>query len=157
MKQHLPKIVLGVVVVLIAIQFVPVKKTNPPVTGEIAAPPEVKSVLQRACYDCHSNRTVWPWYSHIAPVSWLVVSDVSEGRGDLNFSEWDSYGVDKQNKKLEKIVDEVNEGKMPLSMYVMMHPKAKLSSADRDILQKWAVGSSQMGFDEEEQEVEDLE
>jgi len=79
MKKRLPIIVLCVVVIQIVIQFVPVKKTNPPVTREITAPVEVKSILERSCYDCHSNQTVCPWYSHVALVSWMVASDVNEG------------------------------------------------------------------------------
>lgn len=148
MKKWLPIFVLGLGVIFIAIQFVPVKKINPPVTGEIPAPAEVKSILERSCYDCHSNQTDWPWYGYIAPVSWLVASDVSEGRRHLNFSEWDSYSTDKRNKKLAKIVEEVKEGEMPLRMYAMMHPRAKLSSADIGILKTWAINSGQLGYNE---------
>ena len=71
-------------------QLVSFERTNPPVTGEIKAPGDVKPLLERACYDCHSNQTVWPWYSRIAPGSWLMHRDVIEGRKELNFSEWAS-------------------------------------------------------------------
>jgi len=87
-KKIIMGIVTGLIIVVIAIQFVTVERTNPPVTGEINVTPELKSVLQKSCYDCHSNETVWPWYSKVAPVSWLVSKDVVEGREELNFSEW---------------------------------------------------------------------
>ena len=78
-------IAVGVVVALAAIQLVPVHRTNPPVRVEVNAPEEVMAIIQRACYDCHSNETRWPWYSRVAPVSWFVVSHVKKARGDLNF------------------------------------------------------------------------
>ncbi len=82
------KALIILIVILVAIQFIPVDKTNPPVTAELDAAMEIISVFKRSCYDCHSNETVWPWYSSIAPVSWLVTADVKEARKHLNFSEW---------------------------------------------------------------------
>jgi hypothetical protein len=70
----------------ILIQLIPIRRDNPPATGSVAAPPEVMSILRRSCYDCHSNETIWPWYSRVAPVSWLVARDVHEGRRHVNFS-----------------------------------------------------------------------
>lgn len=127
----------GVVVFLLVIQLIPAGRSNPPVTQEIQAPPEVAAILQRACYDCHSNKTVWPWYSRVAPVSWLVVKDVNEARGEMNFTEWDSLTARKQFKAQEKCWDEVEEGKMPMPKYLLMHPEARLSDADKAILQAW--------------------
>ena len=75
---------LGILVVLLAIQLVPVQRSNPPVEAEVPAPENVRTILRRACYDCHSNETVWPWYSRIAPVSFLVASDVHEARAKMN-------------------------------------------------------------------------
>jgi hypothetical protein len=80
--------VVGLCVVFIMIQFVPVNRSNPPAQGDFRGSPEVVSVLRRACYDCHSNETVWPWYSRVAPLSWVIAHDVNEGRAVLNFSTW---------------------------------------------------------------------
>jgi Haem-binding domain len=115
--------------------------TNPPVEGDIAAPPEVASILRRACYDCHSNETTWPWYSQLAPVSWLVARDVTQGRRELNFSMWQGYPAKRKAKKLEEIASEVQEGEMPMAIYVPLHPQAKLSDADKAALVSWAKTS----------------
>src|SRR5688572_19601769 len=93
---------LGILLLLVAIQFVPVDRVNPPVEAEVPALANVRAILRRACYDCHSNETVWPWYSQVAPVSWLVVRDVREGREELNFSTWNRITTQKQVKKLKK-------------------------------------------------------
>jgi len=138
MKKLLPKILLGLGVVLVLIQFVRPEQTNPPVTGDINAPPEVAKVLRKSCYDCHSNETTWPWYSKVAPVSWLVTRDVNEGRKELNFSEWQSFADKRKDKKFEEIADEVGEGEMPMAIYLPMHPEAKLSDAEKTLLVEWA-------------------
>lgn len=138
MKKLLPKILLGLVVALVLAQAVRPDQTNPPVTGDVAAPPEVAAVLKRACYDCHSNETKWPWYSQVAPVSWLVTRDVNEGRKHLNFSEWQSYEPKRQAHKLEETEGEVSEGEMPMFIYLPMHPEAKLSDADKKLIVDWA-------------------
>jgi hypothetical protein len=91
-------VLLAIVLLLVVIQFVPVDRSNPPVTSEVPASPEARAVLRRACYDCHSNETVWPWYSKVAPVSWLVARDVHKGREELNFSTWDRYATKEQVK-----------------------------------------------------------
>lgn len=103
MKNITRKLVFIIVLLIAAIQFVPVSRSNPPVETEIAVPDNVKSVLKRACYDCHSNEVKWPWYSYVAPVSWLVAYDVKEGREELNFSTWNRYSPEKSNKKITKI------------------------------------------------------
>ncbi len=87
-------IIIVIIVILIGIQFVPVSKTNPPVTGEIKAPNDVMQILRTSCYDCHSNEVNWPWYSNVAPMSWLVAYDVDEAREHMNFSEWASYSYE---------------------------------------------------------------
>lgn len=126
---------------LVLIQFVPVDRTNPPVEGEVPAPPEVRQVLQRACYDCHSNETNWPWYSRVAPVSWLVVRDVRQGREHLNFSTWNRLPTREQVEALRESWEEVDEGEMPLWFYLPPHPEARLSARDRELLRNWAGGS----------------
>jgi hypothetical protein len=127
--------------VFVLIQFVPVDRTNPPVEGEVPAPPEVREVLQRACYDCHSNETTWPWYSRVAPVSWLIARDVHEGREQLNFSTWNRLSTREQVEALRESWDEVDEGEMPLWFYLPPHPEARLSDRDRRLLRNWAGGS----------------
>jgi hypothetical protein len=131
------RIALGVVVVFIAVQFVPVARTNPPVRSTVVAPPEVAGVLRRACFDCHSNETVWPPQAYVAPLSWLLAHDVQEGREELNFSEWGPKAEQKTAKKLAK---EVGEGDMPPFLYVVAHPGAKLTNDEKALLVNWAQG-----------------
>ncbi len=132
------KIGLATAGVLGAIQLVPLPHDNPPVTGEISAPPEVMSILKRSCYDCHSNQTVWPWYSRVAPMSWLVYRDVVEGREHLNFSEWTKLPAEKQAKKTRGSAKLAQKGAMPLWFYLPLHQEARLSDADKHTLNTWA-------------------
>ena len=120
------------------IQLVPVKRDNPPDRIEVAAPPEVKAILERSCYDCHSNHTKWPWYSHVAPVSWLVTNDVRKGRREVNFTDWPFFEEDAQLRIFKHIAKQIERRAMPLPIYLDMHPKARLSEADRKTLIEWA-------------------
>ncbi len=130
---------LGVLaVVLVAIQLVPVERTNPPVEEEVDAPEEVVQVLRRACYDCHSNETVWPWYSRVAPASWLAVRDVTKGREELNFSTWNRLSTRERVEAMQESWEEVEEGEMPPWFYLPPHPEARLSPEDRELLRRWA-------------------
>jgi len=122
----------------VAIQFVPVKRDNPPVDFEIDPPADVHAILKRSCYDCHSNRTKWPWYSHVAPVSWLVAWDVHRARGDLNFTEWPAFDFEAQDHALVDIAKQIEQRKMPLPIYLTMHRGARLSEAERTRLLEWA-------------------
>ncbi len=122
----------------IGIQFVPIARTNPPVESDVAVPAELKTVLQRACYNCHSNETTWPWYSRVAPVSFLIANDVKEGRRQINFSAWNQYGGNRKARKLKEIVEQVEQNKMPQWYYVLVHPEAKLSPGDRELIVRWA-------------------
>lgn len=130
---------LALVVLLVAAQFVPVDRTNPPVGEEIVAPAEVMTVLERACYDCHSNETVWPAYSRVAPVSWLVARDVHEGREALNYSTWGRYSAEERSELLEETWEEVAEGEMPMKPYVLLHPAARLTAEDQEVLRAWSL------------------
>ena len=119
-------------VAFVAIQLVPYGRshTNPPVTGEPAwDSAATRELAAKACFDCHSNETTWPWYSNIAPISWLLQTHVDEGREKLNFSEW---GTGEQ--ETEKIGKVVREGEMPPWDYLMLHPEARLSDADTQAL-----------------------
>jgi len=130
--------VVATIIAIGAIQLVPVDRTNPPVETEVPADAEAGAVLRRACYDCHSNETVWPWYSRIAPVSWLVARDVREGREELNLSTWNRYTTKQQIKKLKESWEEVAEGEMPPWLYLPPHPDARLSAGDREVLRAWS-------------------
>jgi len=125
------------VAALIVAQAIRIDKTNPPARSEISADPAVKPILKRACYDCHSNETVWPWYSNVAPVSWLIGSDVNEGRSKMNFSEWGKYSSKDQADKLKEIVEEVQTGGMPPWYYSLMHRNSRLSQRERDQIKNW--------------------
>ena len=130
-------ILLSLLGIFVLLQLVPVKRTNPPVTSEIKLPPEMKKIVKKACYDCHSNETKWPWYSYIAPVSWTVAHDVNEGRRELNFSEWGTYSERRRRKKIEEIWEEVEERKMPMPLYIVTHPEALLTKKERLVIKKW--------------------
>ncbi len=133
--------IVALVVALVAIQLVPIDRTNPPVETEVPASVEVRSVLREACYDCHSNETRWPWYTRIAPASWLIAKDVSEGREELNFSTWDGLSAEDQAEAIRESWETVDEGEMPLWFYVPLHPEARLSADDRALLRAWAASA----------------
>jgi hypothetical protein len=144
MKMRFLKILIIIVVVaLIALQFVPNKMPENAVAGKDdlinsgVLPSTISSILRTSCYDCHSNQTSYPWYSKVAPASWLLAKDVREGRDELNFSEWGSYSRRKQIGKLRKIKEEVASGDMPLKNYLIIHRQAKLSPEQKSALAKW--------------------
>jgi hypothetical protein len=143
MKKKL-KWIFGVLVAVFALlQFTNPARTNPPLPpgGDICAtnppPPEVTALLHAACYNCHSDETKWPWYSHIAPVSWLVVSDVNDGRGRLNLSDWPREFPDRAARRLENMSENIQYGDMPPWQYKLVHPEARLTAAQRDQMTKW--------------------
>ena len=142
MKSIAAKLVLITVIVGVVIQFIPVDRSNPPVEEEIVVAPQVHSILKRACYDCHSNETIWPWYSQVAPASWLLAWDVHEGRDELNFSTWNRYSPKKRNKFIKEIWEEIEEGEMPPWFYLPLHPEASLSDQDRMVLREWSKSIS---------------
>ena len=151
-------IVGGVAVVFMGIQFVPnelpaVEPNNPGdiiqsgiVNGDMA------TMLKKSCYSCHSNETVYPWYSYVAPSSWLVAKDVREGREELNFSAWEEYDMMKKLGKLDDIVEEVKEGKMPMEIYTLIHPSAKIDDAQRALIVAWAEETMDVVAEEEDEE-----
>ena len=105
---------------------------------DLTMPPEVKSLLGRSCTDCHSNRTIWPWYSYVAPSSWLVERDVRRGRNRMNLSNWPQYSLKQREELLADIASAVKNREMPLPQYTLMHRGARLSDRDTDILYQWA-------------------
>jgi hypothetical protein len=131
---------LCVAVGLIGVQFLRFDTTPTAADGELAAPHDVNAVLHTACYDCHSNRTVWPWYGYVAPVAWLLERDVRAGRQRLNFSEWDAYASDPDTArhKLDEIRAAIAAGDMAPWYYRLLHADARLSATQRDRLIDWA-------------------
>ena len=138
MTKWLKRLGIGCIAVVIVLQFVPVARVNPTERGQPAAASQVQALLQRACYDCHSNETRWPWYSQVAPVSFLIARDVTDGRRELNFSLWNQYNERRKSRKLKEIAEQVEKGKMPQWYYVPFHPEAQLSPAERDLILSWA-------------------
>jgi hypothetical protein len=119
-------------IALVLIQFVPYghSHTNPPVTREpIWNNPQTGELAARACFDCHSNQTEWRWYTNVAPFSWYIQHDVEDGRRRLNFSEWD-----KPQREARGAPNEVQRGEMPPAAYLPVHPEARLSDQERQIL-----------------------
>jgi hypothetical protein len=137
-------VLLAFAILFAAIQLVPIARLNPPEASNPQAPASIVRLLRRACYDCHSNQTRWPWYSFIAPASWLVSRHVAEARRRLNFSEWDAYASDPDtaSHKLAQIADQVASGKMAPWYYRAMHPGARLNVAQRQALIRWAQASA---------------
>ncbi len=135
--------VMILVIGLIAIQLVRPARTNPPVDesksvhSQTQISPQVAAIFERACNDCHSNETRWPWYSQIAPVSWFVADHVHHGRKHLNFSEWGNYEPRQLNHKLDEIELMINHDMMPLASYLWVHRDAELSTADKQALRDW--------------------
>ena len=117
--------------ILLMIQIVPYGRnyTNPPIIREPSWDSlATRAIVKRACFDCHSNETTWPWYSRVAPVSWLVRYDVDEGRGELNFSDW-QYGA-REGERIDKIRKEITSGGMPPVTFRLVHPEARLSDVE---------------------------
>jgi cytochrome c551/c552 len=152
MKTFL-RIVKWVAIVLalavVGIQFVRPARTNPPLeqTQTLEAhtqmTPEVAKIFERSCNDCHSNKTTWPWYSNVAPVSWWLIDHVDHGRSHLNYSQWGRLRLADQEKSLQEICDEVLDGNMPLPSYLPMHPQARLSEQDKKVLCDWTEAERQ--------------
>jgi cytochrome c553 len=138
--KWLKRILLALLVLFLVAQFVRPSRANPPVdtAKELRAPANVQQILDRSCNDCHSNRTQWPWYSNVTPVSWYLVDHIKDGRRELNLSEFNSYRAKRQARKMEELCKEVEEGEMPLREYVWLHPEARLSEQDRQTLCTWA-------------------
>ncbi|HZN55200.1 MAG TPA: heme-binding domain-containing protein [Candidatus Polarisedimenticolaceae bacterium] len=135
------RIGLGLLALLVLIQLWPVTRTNPPVVGELAAPPEVAKILRRSCYDCHSNETRWTWYAYVAPVSWIVAHDVEEARHELNLSEWSLMTERRQALAPQKMLDKIDTGAMPLPRYIRLHPDARLSTEEIETIRRWVESS----------------
>ena len=140
MKTLFKYILIALVLIFAAAQLVRPSFSNPPVNPahELRAPAPVQAVLDRSCIDCHSNRTRYPWYSRISPVSWWLKDHIDEGREEFNMSEFGTYEPKKAAHKLEEVHEMVKKDEMPLREYLWGHPSAKLSSEDKGVLIQWA-------------------
>ena len=128
-RKPLAIVVLAGLVLFGLIQLLPFgpDQVNPPVVEEPAwDSTQTRALAQRACFDCHSNETAWPWYSNIAPPSWLLARHVTEGRESMNFSDWGNYSV-----RTTKVIQQIEAGKMPPASYLPLHPEARLSAAEK--------------------------
>ncbi|MBL4669126.1 MAG: heme-binding domain-containing protein [Flavobacteriales bacterium] len=137
------KILYGLLIIFVIIQFFRINKTNPPVNSaddfiKMTNPPqEISVMLKTSCYDCHSNESTYPWYSNIAPVSWWLKHHIDEAREELNFSKWSTYNLKRQDHKLEEMLEEVEKGEMPLKPYPLTHPEAQLTPKQKKELKLW--------------------
>ncbi|WP_298302981.1 heme-binding domain-containing protein [Hydrotalea sp.] len=138
-KKALP----ALLVVFIAIQFIQPAHNK---SGQVLptdfvklynVPNSVQSILQNACYDCHSNNTRYPWYSNIQPVAWMMASHIRNGKKNLNFSAFGSYGSRRQISKLKNIANQIQDNKMPLVSYKLIHKKARLTKEEKTLLMNW--------------------
>lgn len=142
-RKILKIIAIVLVLAFIAIQFIRPDRTNPPeVVGETLEassqiPADVDAILSRSCADCHSNRTVYPWYSNIAPVSWLLANHIRDARRELNFSIWNTYDNRRKVRKLGDICEQIETGEMPLPSYLWMHWDAKLKEGEASKVCDW--------------------
>lgn len=132
-----------ILLILIGFQFIPFSKVeNQPgktvdMLTSINPPTEVAELIRKACYDCHSNETVFPWYFKIAPASWMVNNHISEARENVNFSDWSLFSIDDQIGILQSCSEEIEENEMPLFSYKIMHPLARLDQKEKALITNW--------------------
>jgi len=136
------KTILAILVVFILIQFIrPEKNVSGDKTNDISTimeiPNDANEILKTSCTDCHSNTTVYPWYSEIAPVSWYLASHVNDGKEHLNFSEWASYNKDQQKHILKDLLEELEDHEMPLKSYLIIHKDAEMTKNQYETLLSW--------------------
>lgn len=127
-----------VLFLIVAIQLVrPDKNNSESQMNKMEVTSEIDAILAVSCYDCHSNKTQYPWYNSIAPISWIIANHVTEGKEHLNFSEWKIYNEEQQNHILKEIEEVLNENEMPLKSYLLLHSDAKLSTENKEKLLNW--------------------
>ena len=149
--SRLKQTAIVVVVVFAAAQFVRPQRTNPPIDASrtiqahVSTASGLGAILDRACGDCHSNQTAWPWYSQVAPLSWLMSYGVAKGRRAINFSEWGAYPPEQQQLLLVASCRDVSAGRMPGSFWTVLHPEARLSVQDVATICA-AAGQAQVGL-----------
>lgn len=135
--------VLVLLLLFVAIQFFRIDKSNPPLILENdfitinKTPENIAAILHKACYDCHSNDSKYPWYSNIAPISWWLKDHILEAREELNFSEWAEMSTKEKRKKLKESAEEIEKGEMPLTSYTLIHQNAKLTTEEIVLLKNY--------------------
>lgn len=128
---------------LLVIQVIRPARTNPPtdpaktLDATLHPPANVSALLERGCSDCHTNNTVWPWYTNVAPLSWWIINHVNEGRRRVSFSDWGNYDADKQARELTAVCTRLERHNMPLLSYLLMHPDARLTDLERKTICDW--------------------
>jgi hypothetical protein len=139
-KLSFNKVLMALGIIFIVIQFFRIDR-NPPVSDptkdfiKVTQPDsEIAAMLNSSCYDCHSNSTIYPWYTNFSPVSWWIKHHIDEGRAELNFSMWDTYSSRKKDHKLKEAVEMVESGEMPMESYIWMHGNAELSEIQKEKL-----------------------
>ncbi len=147
MRPWAKRIGLATLVLVAGIQFIPVNRSNPKVDASrtiyasLPVPAAVKALFERSCKNCHSDETSWPWYSYVAPVSWVVARDVHRARKTMNLSEWGDYSSNKKTDKLEEICEQVTNGDMPDQKYTLIHRQARPTAKERDVVCQWTDDS----------------
>jgi hypothetical protein len=141
--MNFKKKLLIVLFILALIQLIRIDTSNPTTSPEndylvlAKSPDEIGNIIRNSCYDCHSNETKYPWYSKVAPVSWILKNHIQEGREHLNFSDWGNYSIEKRANLLEEIKEEIEKNEMPLRSYTVIHSNAKLSSNSKKLVLDW--------------------
>jgi|SRR5271167_730699 len=149
MRRWVEGVGLAIAFLLLVSQFIPVNRSNPVINsamtiyGTQPVPADVKAVFERSCKNCHSNATSWPWYSYVAPVSWIVAHDVHQARKAMNLSEWGSYAPQRKEDKLEAICEQLTNGDMPDPKYVIFHRNAQLTAGERTAVCQWTDDARQ--------------
>ena len=144
MKKTLKIIAVVLFAAFVAVQFYRPIQISPPIdeaetlAATTQVPENVNQILVRSCNDCHSNETVYPWYSNISPFSWLLADHIEEGRRELNFSVWTTYSAKKKRHKFDEVCQQVTSDAMPYNQYLWIHRDAQLSAEDKKILCDWA-------------------
>jgi hypothetical protein len=138
------KVGIGLLVILILIQaYRPAKNDSNKLENDIsksyAVPDDVKQILAKACNDCHSNNTTYPWYSNVQPLRFWLDDHVNDGKRHMNFNEFNSYQIARQYKKLDECIEQVKEGEMPLESYTLIHKEAKLNDTEKQKLFDWCT------------------
>jgi hypothetical protein len=147
-KRILQILVVVLFVAFLAIQFVRPDFTNPPIVAgqnleaNVNVPENVAAILKRSCADCHTNETVYPWYSNFQPAAWFLDAHIKDGRRELNFSEWATFSERKKKRKLEEVCEQIETREMPLPSYLWIHRDAALSDEEIKVLCDWAKAES---------------
>jgi len=143
MKKRIKPILIALLALLVVIQFFQIDKTNPPHDSAkdfitLQNPPqEVATMLQDACYDCHSHLSEYPWYTNVQPVAWWIKNHIKDGRRHFNFSTWGDYSAKRKAHKAKELVEMVSEGEMPIKSFTWAHPEAKLTKLQRKKMVDW--------------------